>query len=186
MKDIQRIITIIVGAVVLFFAYNFWFGSGIFAGWFVPNPPEGFDTLEGALRAGNPSALRSAGSADLFSQAMEILFTILSTVGTLAIAIALKLIQWLSSPFESAANEFAAKKQPAETTQRSRSSGGKTKTKGFDVYLKVVAQAIIDGDVAVIESIANKMHGEPFIQAQSIAREVELTPGGFPITEGGE
>lgn len=185
MKDIQRVVTIIVGAVVLFFAYNFWFGSGIFAGWFVPKPPEGFDTLEGALRAGNPSALRSAGSADLLSQAMEILFTILSTVGTVAIAIALKLIQWLSSPFESAANEFARRKEPSEPLFK-KVSQPRGKTKGFDVYLKVVAQAIIDGDVAVIESIANKMHGEPFIQAQPIAREVELTPGGFPITEGGE
>lgn len=184
MKDIQRVVTIIVGAVVLFFAYNFWFGSGIFAGWFVPSPPEGFDSLDGALRAGNPQALRSAGSADLLSQAMEILFTILSTVGTVAIAIALKLIQWLSRPFESAANEFATKKESTEPAQRTKSS--RSKTKGFDVYLKVVAQAIIDGDVAVIESIANKMHGEPFIQAQPVAREVELTPGGFPITEGGE
>lgn len=184
MKDIQRVVTIIVGAVVLFFAYNFWFGSGIFAGWFVPSPPEGFDSLDGALRAGNPSALRAAGSADLFSQTMEILFTILSTVGTVAIAVALKLIQWLSSPFESAANEFAAKKEPNNNSQKTPSR--QSKPKGFDVYLKVVAQAIIDGDVAVIESIANKMHGEPFIQAQSVTREVELTPGGFPITEGGE
>jgi hypothetical protein len=184
MKDIQRVVTIIVGAVVLFFAYNFWFGSGIFAGWFVPKPPAGFDTLDGALRAGNPAALRSAGSADLFSQAMEILFTILSTVGTVAIAIALKLIQWLSRPFESAANEFAVKKESTQSLQKQISS--RTKSKGFDVYLKVVAQAIIDGDVAVIESIANKMHGETFMQAQQIPREVELTPGGFPITEGGE
>lgn len=184
MKDIQRLITIIVGAVVLFLSYNFWFGSGIFAGWFVPSPPEGFDTLEGALRAGNPSALKSAGSADLLSQGIEILLTIVSTIGTVAIAIALKLIQWLSRPFESAANEFARRKEPESASQKVNNPRGKTE--GFDVYLKVVAQAIIDGDVDVIESISNKMHGEPFIQAQPIPREVELTPGGFPITEGGE
>ena len=169
MKEIQRVIQIIVGVFAFYIAYNFWFGSGIFNGYFEPS------VSEGNLGAGN---------ADFLSQLLEIVFTILSTVGTVFIAVALRLIQWFATPFESAANRFAGNNEPDGEFHKVSNPRGKTK--GFDVYAKVISQAIIDGDVDVIESIANKMHGEPFIKAQAIPRvqTEDLTPGGFPITEG--
>jgi len=188
MREIQKVITIIVGVVVLYVFYNFWFGSGIFAGWFVPPAPEGFDSLNSALNAGNPAALRSAGTADLISQALEILATIVSTVGTLFIAIAFRLIAWLSSPFESAVNSFA--NGPTEVTNTVNTVDVKEyqPIDGFETYMQVLAQAAIDGDVKMCGSVLNKIHQSDFIiVAPRTAKEVEeLTPGGFPVVKGGE
>ena len=193
MKEIQRIITIAVGAIVLFFAYNFWFGSGIFAGYFAPAPPEGFDNLSAAVGAGNPQALRSAGQADLLSQFFEIVFTIVSTVGTVAIAIALKLIQWLSSPFEALANEFARRTKPMEQVPLVAKSGHQLAARQRDEYCRVMMQGIVEGDVDLTIIMAEKINGSKYLtEGKSDQPKLEptsyvvnpgtVTEGGFPIT----
>ena len=170
MKDIQRLVTIVVGAIVLYFAYNFWFGSGIFAGWFEPKPPEGFTSLNEAVNLGDPQALRSAGSADLLSQGMEIILTILSTIGTVFLASIFKVIQWLSRPFESAANNYAARrpivKTPSPPLKPVSSSSPHNREMGdeeFNTMLRVLGQSVIRKNKKMTIAVAEEMAGESYL-----------------------
>ena len=166
MKDIQRLVTIVVGGIVLFFAYNFWFGSGIFAGWFEPQPPEGFTSLNEAVNLGNPQALRSAGSADLLSQGMEIILTILSTIGTVFLASIFKVIQWLARPFESAANDYAARRpivNAPPTLEVNEPLKNEMGDEEFNTMIRVLGQSVIKKNKRMTIAVAEEIAGEPYL-----------------------
>lgn len=167
MKEIQKVITLVVGFFIFYLMYNFWFGSGIFNGWLEPS------VSSGKLGAGN---------ADLLSQLIEMVITVVSTVGLVGITISFKLIRWLSTPFEPLLESFVKDPNEGYVSDYRRYS----KVEGYDTYLKVLEQAIIDGNPNGVEFAVNKMHGSDFMTAKEIAPAVRKSPGGFPISNGDE
>ena len=161
----KKLTTMAVGAVILYVAYNFWFGSGIFDGVYVPSPPEGFDNLEGALKANDPQALRSVGVSDFISQALEIVATIISTVGMVGIAISTKLIQWISGSFN-----FGG----SETSSAVANSVLETDDEEFEVMLLVLGQAVIRKNRKLTIAVAEQMAQSSFLTDElEVSSEVE-------------
>ena len=158
----NNIVTLAVGSLMLYFAYNFWFGSGIFDGVYVPQPPEGFDNLEGALAANNPEALRSVGVSDLISQFLEIVATVVSTIGMVGIAISTKLIQFIAGSFDG----FGL---PQPTQQKQVESMGDEE---FQTMLLVLGQAVLRKNAKLVIAAAEEMAGEEFLTP--VVGEVEL------------
>ena len=80
------------------------------------------------------------------------------------ISLYVRWISWIAKPFEnmSVSKEVSQVAQPVSATPAS-SDQPYVKVKGFDVYVKVLAQAAIDGDVAMCASVLNKLHGKKFI-----------------------
>lgn len=161
----NNIATLAVGSLILYFAYNFWFGSGIFDGVYVPQPPEGFHNLEGALAANNPEALRSVGVSDLISQFLEIVATVVSTIGMVGIAISTKLIQFIAGSFD----DFGLLQPTQPTQQKQVESMGDEE---FQTMLLVLGQAVLRKNAKLVIAAAEEMAGEEFLTP--VVGEVEL------------
>ena len=117
---------------------------------------------------------------------MEVIFTILSTVGTIGLAISLKLIQWLATPFESAANELAKRKEPTvESTATAVSNPGKKahmSRQQQTEYSRVLLQAIVEGDKGLTIAMAERINGSKYLTTE----KPKVSPGGFPVSKGGD
>ena len=170
----ERLVTIVVGIAVLFFAHQFWFGSGIFNGWFSPNVESG---------------KLGAGTADFFSQFLEIVLTIVSTIGTVAIAIGFKLIRRISDAIHGTATEFA-RKPPGQSQMDQGDVRVVVKTESTKKhinkqqqadYTRVLLQAVVEGDKGLVVAMAERINGTKFLTA---TKETKVTPSGFP-TQGG-
>lgn len=176
-NPIERLVTIVVGVAVLFFAYQFWFGSGILNGWFSPNVETG---------------KLGAGTADFFSQVLEIILTLVSTVGITAIAIALKLIRFITNAIQGTANEFARKPPETVTVQQgdprvtnivvdNRESKPQHITPQQQAdYVRVLIQAVVEGDRNLMFAMAERINGTPFLTPREVEVDAETTPSGFP------
>ena len=163
MKYVHRLVTIVIGLIVLAISYNLWVDSGIFTSMFLPNPPEGFDSFDGALKAGNPEAVKASGIASLMAKAVELLLTLITTVGSVGIMTVTKLIPWLANPIEAVMGELQVD-----------TDDSKPPVKGYKQYVMCLNQAVIDGDTDMCTAVMNKIHGKKFVNCQRVSE------GGFP------
>ena len=133
----NKIVKMIVGAGVFLLAYNFFFGSGIFNGLFESS------VAEGKLGAGQANALTGV---------LEMVATVLSTVGGYAILAATKLIQFIID----AVSEFQGQgdDQPAMTERQ------------YVDYQRVLMQAIAEKNGPLTIMMAEQIAGAKFLTRQ--------------------
>lgn len=173
-NSLERVVTIVVGGLVLFAAYRFWFGSGIFNGWFAPSVESG---------------KLGAGGADFMSQALEIVFTVLSTVGTVVLAIVFKLVSYIAGAFEGTAQQFA-RRNPVTLQQGDVPEVGVVDSgirierphineKQRGDYTRVLLQAVVEGDAGLVVAMAERIHGKPFLRTTKKPKPSQ-SEGGFP------
>ena len=160
----SRIVTIPVGILIFYVAYQFWFGSGIFNGFFAS------DVETGKL---------GAGTADAFSQGLEILAVILSTVGGVAISISTKLVSWIGTTIE----QWRTVPKPVVIDGEPINIPVSTMPpQQMQELQRLLIQAVLDRDKPLTVALANKLAGTKFLVfTKSQNGQDEF---GFPTTDG--
>jgi hypothetical protein len=168
MKELDRLVTIVVGAVVLFVAYDFWTGSGYFEAYFFPAPDADGNVSTGDL-----------ATAGFFSSLLELVAWLLSSVGTLAILVFMGLVRAISRALEplfgaamapaggqapaqapAGAGGQAAYTQPTDT-QRVLANPGDMQRAEDTARLLVAAAAAADRRLTI--ALAESLAGRPYL-----------------------
>lgn len=150
LNAIERLVTLAVGCVVLYFAYQFWFGSGIFNGYFEK------PVADGQL---------GAGPADFFSQLLELALTLITTVGAVVFAVGFKLIRWISNAFEGVKlmNTISDHKKNNTRPTATAANDYHLSPEEFQELSNVLIAACVSGDSELFTAVAEKINGEPFL-----------------------
>lgn len=169
MDKINRIVTVAVGAIVLFFAYNFWFGSGIFNGFFSSSVDDG---------------KLGAGSADFVSQFLEIIATVLSTIGTVWLAVIFKVVQWVTDAFYGSANEFGRKQDRPHVIADDQPTLNHISDDMRNDMIKLLLQSVFEGNRSVTVAMAQRLNGTPYLTGKKKeAISDETNEFGFPTKD---
>lgn len=181
MNTSTRTVNIIVGVMFLYIAYDFWVDSGVFIGYFTPEPPADFGTLSAALEADNPLALQEAGKADMLSKGTELLATVLSTIGLTFIMIVTKGSSKLASIAADLWDKWQSQKtvpvnsvdawgQDAIAQQQAILPEGQTWVKRPQLppqqvsdIMRLLQQSIVDKKPELTIALAQELAGEEYI-----------------------
>ena len=165
MKDITRLVLVIIGIIAIFVWYNVWFGTDIVYMFFEPSAPEGFETLGEAIKLGAPkdqvAAKTAVTEASRLSTYVETGLWFLSTVGTIGLAIFSKFAQGIAFALDGVINRFFPQPEPEPT--RDDGEPARMSRSELDVYSKVLIRAAMEGNKSLTVAMAEHIAGQKYL-----------------------
>jgi len=154
-SNLNRLVTIAVGAFVLYFAWMFFWRSGFFDVFVAPKPD-----IDGMVSVGASSA------SDFLGSAIELIAVVLSTVGSLTLTIMFGGIRYIVSaiaPLLKSNQEPAASPDPSVAAVKDQATESAMPPQMAQQVAKLLVQAAIDGDGPLVIALAERLHGEKFL-----------------------